>query len=140
MFTTPIACLALAIYFEARSEPLEGQAAVASVIINRVLDERFPNTVCEVVTQGPTYKWKADFPVRHRCQFSFYCDGKSDTPKDEEAYQRATLVAMGVAMRTIPDFTNGATHYHATYVNPSWASSKRKTAHIGYHIFYKWEK
>ena len=69
-----ITCLAVAIYFEARSEPIAGQLAVAQVVLNRVADERYPDTVCEVIMEGPTYP--SGHPVRDKCQFSFWCDGK----------------------------------------------------------------
>ena len=66
-----LTCLAQNIYFESRDQPTVGQMAVASVVLNRVHDSRYPNTICGVVKQGPTYSWKKDFPVRHRCQFSW---------------------------------------------------------------------
>ena len=75
-----ISCLALAIYFEARSEPIAGQLAVAQVILNRVVDERYPDTVCEVIMEGPTHP--SGHPVRHKCQFSFWCDGKPENVHD----------------------------------------------------------
>ena len=71
-------CLAKNIYFEAKNQPLMGQLAVAIVVMNRVADHRFPNTVCEVVQQGPTLAWTENFPVKNKCQFSWYCDGKKD--------------------------------------------------------------
>ena len=82
MLDATLVCLATAIYFEARGEPFVGQSAVAHVVLNRVQDARFPNDICSVVKQGPTYAWKPDFPVRNMCQFSYYCDGKSDQPTD----------------------------------------------------------
>lgn len=131
--------MAMAVYFEARGEPLVGQSAVAHVIMNRVVDARYPNTVCEVVKQGPTYKWKANFPIRHKCQFSFYCDGKSDKPTDQDAYELAKMISFGAMTGRTYDPTNGATHYHAHYVNPDWANSKHMTVRINDHIFYYWE-
>jgi len=139
MFEAALTCMAMAVYFEARGEPLVGQSAVAHVIMNRVVDARYPNTVCEVVKQGPTYKWKANFPVRHKCQFSFYCDGKSDQPKDKDAYEMAKMISFGAKTGRTYDPTNGATHYHAHYVNPDWANSKHMTVRINDHIFYYWE-
>lgn len=135
-----IVCLATAIYFEARGEPLAGQIAVAHTIMNRVEDRRFPDTVCEVVTQGPTYSWADGFPVRHRCQFSFYCDGKSDDPTDQDAYNHSYEVALGVIEGRFIDLSMGATHYHATYVLPEWAESKDHTITINNHRFYRWLK
>lgn len=135
-----IACIAMAVYFEARGEPLVGQSAVAHVIMNRVYDPRYPDDACSVVTQGPTYKWTADFPIRHKCQFSFYCDGKSDKPTDEDAYMTAQMIAYGAYTHNTYDPTDGATHYHAYYVNPDWVNSKHMTVRINDHIFYRWEK
>ena len=135
---TALTCLALNIYHEARSQSLVEQLAVSQVVMNRVADSRFPSTVCEVVTQGITYK-NYDKPVIHKCQFSWYCDGKSDEPKNDKAWHKALSVAKIVPTVTL-DITEGATHYHATYVRPDWARTKTKTARIGRHIFYRWEK
>ena len=134
-------CLTQAIYFEAQGEPFIGRVAVASVVMNRVEDERFPNDICEVVYQGPTYKTRPDVPVRHRCQFSFYCDGKSDeisfgTKAAQEALQVALMIAEGMVF----DVTEGSTFYHAVYVNPGWAKTKTRVVQIQNHIFYMWEK
>ena len=125
MFAEALVCLALNIYHEARDQPFIGQVAVAQVVMNRVRDDRYPDDVCEVVMQGPTYSWKADFPVRHRCQFSWYCDGKSDKTPDQTAWEQALMIAQGVHTGNLDDFVEGATHYHATYVLPEWAESKR---------------
>lgn len=137
---TAAGCLAMAIYFEARGEPEAGQIAVANVILNRVDDRRYPNTVCEVVKQGPTYRWAPHLPVRHRCQFSFYCDGKPEIIHDERAYQKAMEISTGVLLGHIPDITEGSTHYHATHVLPDWAETKTFTVRINNHIFYRWER
>ena len=139
MIAEALMCLALNVYHEAKNQSLIGQIAVAQVVLNRVQDERYPNTVCEVVKQGPTYSWKPDFPVRNRCQFSWYCDGKSDTPKEKTAWQQAMMVADGVYYGRVYDLVDGATHYHAYYVNPSWAESKTYIARIDDHIFYRWD-
>ena len=139
MFEAALVCMTMAVYFEARGEPLVGQSAVAHVIMNRVADERYPNTVCEVVKQGPTYKWQVNFPIRHKCQFSFYCDGKSDKPKDKDAYRWAEMISFGALTGRTYDPTEGATHYHAYYVNPSWAQTKHMKVRINDHIFYAWE-
>ena len=139
MFAEALVCLALNIYHEAKNQSFIGQVAVAQVVMNRVQDSRFPHTVCEVVKQGPTYSWKKDFPERNRCQFSWYCDGKSDKVRNESAWQTATLIAKGVLSGNLDDFVEGATHYHATYVNPSWASSKTYVTRIDDHKFYRWE-
>ena len=139
MIEAALVCLALNVYHEARDQPFIGQVAVAQVVMNRVYDSRYPDTVCEVVKQGETYAWTEDFPVRNRCQFSWYCDGKSDKPKDDEAYSQAMMIAHGVYNGNLYDLIEGATHYHATYVYPEWASTKTKVAQIGDHIFYRWE-
>ena len=141
MFAEALVCLALNIYHEARDQPFIGQVAVAQVVMNRVHDDRYPDDVCGVVMQGPTYSWKPDFPVRHRCQFSWYCDGKPDVPKNEKAWRKAQDVAFLVLYNKINlDVTEGATHYHATYVRPAWARTKTRTTRIEKHIFYRWEK
>ena len=139
MFAEALVCLALNVYHEARDQPFIGQVAVAQVVMNRVRDDRCPDTVCDVVKQGPTYSWKQDFPVRHRCQFSWYCDGKSDKTPDQTAWQQAMLIAQGVHTGNLDDFVEGATHYHATYVLPEWAETKTPVVQIGVHIFYRWE-
>ena len=139
MIAEAIMCLALNVYHEARDQPFIGQVAVAQVVMNRVYDDRYPDHPCVVVFQGPTYSWKPDFPVRHRCQFSWYCDGKSDKVYDEDAYRQALTIAHGVYYDDLDDFVEGATHYHATYVLPEWAESKTPVVQIGQHMFYRWE-
>ena len=139
MIEAALVCLALNVYHEARDQPFIGQVAVAQVVMNRVDDWRYPDTVCEVVKQGPTYSWKQDYPIRNRCQFSWYCDGKSDKPRDTYAYQMAQNIAHGVYYGNLDDFVEGATHYHATYVQPEWAETKTKTVQIDDHIFYRWD-
>ena len=134
-------CLALNTYHEAKNQSMIGQVATAQVVMNRVADSRYPNTVCEVVKQGPKYKG-SDVPVRHKCQFSWFCDGKSDEPRKDSkewrmAQEYARIVLSG---RIVLDVTEGATHYHATYVKPSWARTKTRTTRIESHIFYRWEK
>lgn len=139
-------CLAQNVYFEARNQPLAGQFAVISVTINRVHDHRFPNTICGVVYQGPhrpTWKGTGEMiPVRHRCQFSWYCDGLSDRIYDMETFERIFDLTIGLVdgTMTVVDITEGATHYHADYVQPAWAKTKTKTIEIEDHIFYRWEK
>lgn len=137
-FFGAITCMAVAVYFEARGEPLVGQLAVAHVIINRTKDERYPGNICEVVKQGPTYKWKEGYPVRDKCQFSFYCDGKSDKPTDKDAYTLARIISFNAISGRTNDPTEGATHYHAYYVNPDWSDSKKIKIRINDHIFYYW--
>ena len=142
---TAFICLALNTYHEAKNQSTVGQIATAQVVMNRVEDRRFPNTVCEVVKQGPTRpSWEdpnKEYPIRHRCQFSWYCDGKSDVPKNEKAWRKAQDVAFLVLYDKIQlDVTEGATHYHATYVKPAWAKTNKRTTRIEKHIFYRWEK
>ena len=143
-----VSCMADNIYFEARNQGTAGWSAVASVTLNRVKDKRYPNTVCEVVKQGPTREsWKKNgiyYPIRHKCQFSWYCDGKADKihKKDKRIYKEIYNLAYVSLIKgiTILDITDGATHYHADYVSPAWKKSKTKTTEIGDHIFYRWEK
>lgn len=122
-------CLAQAIYFEARSEPLAGWGAVADVVINRAFSSRYPASICGVVFQGQ-YR-------RHKCQFSFACDGLSDRPKNEILWQRSLRMAGSklTSLRAGP-VTRRATHYHADYVDPYWNRDMVKLAKIGRHIFY----
>ncbi len=141
-----IQCLALNMYHEARDQGTAGKLAVSAVVMNRVNDSRFPNTICEVVKQGPTRKsWRdpsVSYPIKNKCQFSWYCDGLSDDPKDKKAYQKALDFATLIMHNDIQfvDITDGATHYHADYVKPDWARTKTRTTEIGDHIFYRWEK
>ena len=142
---TAFLCLALNTYHEAKNQSMIGQIATAQVVMNRVEDSRYPNTVCEVVKQGPSRpSWKDPnkrIPVKHRCQFSWFCDGKSDIPRNKKAWKKAQDYAYLVLNNRIQiDVTEGATHYHATYVKPSWAKTKTRTTRIETHIFYRWEK
>jgi len=129
---TSLMCVAVAIYFESRGEPVAGQVAVAHVIRNRMEDPRYPDNACDVVKQG--YYWKG-FPIRHKCQFSFYCDGLSDNPKNLRAWKDALYIAE--LSGYIPDTTDGATHYHSTKVFPQWAYAGEVTTKIHKHVFYK---
>lgn len=130
--TTEVKCLATAIYFEARGEPETGRIAVAQVVLNRLKNPAYPNTICGVVYQNKE--------KRNRCQFSFACDGIKDRITDQGAWSEAQTLAR----RVINDdhtlylaSVGAATHYHATYVRPRWAGSMRKVQKIGQHIFYK---
>ena len=137
---TALMCLALNVYHEAKNQSTVGQLAVGQVVLNRVEDTRFPNTVCEVIEEGITYKG-TDTPILHKCQFSWYCDGRPDNPdKSSKAWIKALINANTVLKNEIIDITEGATHYHATYVKPSWAVTKTRTTRIDSHIFYRWEK
>ena len=140
-----ITCLAQNIYFEARDQIVKGQIAVALVTINRVNSKRFPNTICKVVKQANYRNGKV---VRNKCHFSWFCDGKSDTPKDKLAWKvsrviaRAMLEQPGVHLKRfgakwkVNDFLNGATHYHRNDVDPYWNRNMLKVAVIGDHTFY----
>ena len=122
-------CLAQAMYFEARSEPIEGWQAVGDVVINRVRDQRYPNTVCDVVFQG-------EFR-RHNCQFSFACDGRSDRAYNKSFWQQAYDLAGELLIKGSNSEVAGiATHYHADYVEPQWSVHMQPVTKIGRHIFY----
>ena len=139
-------CLALNMYHEARGQGIAGELAVTAVVLNRVNDKRYPNTICEVIEQGPTRaSWKdpkVRYPIKNRCQFSWFCDGKSDTPRNKKIYNRMYGLADAILTNDLPfiDITGGATHYHADYVSPAWAKTKTRTVEIQDHIFYRWEK
>ena len=124
-----VKCLALNIYFEARSEPEAGKLAVGHVVMNRVGSKRFPGTVCDVVRQGGELR-------RYRCQFSWWCDGRSDTPRNKREWQRSSEIALAVYWCRTEDPTAGALWYHADYVKPSWRKAFKRGPQIGRHIFY----
>lgn len=131
-------CLAQNIYYEARGSNRADRIAVADVVLNRVRDSRYPNTVCEVVQQGPV--GSNGLPRRDRCQFSWWCDGKSDWPTDIDAWIDAQQIAYNIMTWDAGrGLTEGATHYHADYVTPDWARSLQLVGRIGVHIFYRWE-
>jgi spore germination cell wall hydrolase CwlJ-like protein len=123
-------CLTAGVYFEARGEPVKGQAAVAQVILNRVRNPAYPKSVCGVVYQNE--KW------RNGCQFSFACDGVRERVADKRSWTIAEDVALAVTAGRIwlPD-VGSSTHYHATYVHPRWARAMEKMKKIGDHIFYR---
>jgi hypothetical protein len=125
-------CLADAIYFEARGEPVRGQMAVAQVVINRVLSGHYPGNVCGVVYQS-TRRYR-----RLRCQFSFTCDGIPDRVTEPDAWERATHIAHDALDGAF--WLNGigkATHYHARWVRPRWVREMRRLDRIGVHTFYR---
>ncbi|MGB3408497.1 MAG: cell wall hydrolase [Jannaschia sp.] len=123
------ACLAEAIYFEARGEPVAGQVAVAEVILNRVDASNYPGSICRVVNQGTGR--------RNACQFSYTCDGIPDRVTEREAYATAGKIARLLIDGAPRVLTQAATHYHADYVNPQWARVFPQTAKVGRHIFYR---
>ena len=135
-------CLATNIYFEARGESYEGQKAVAFVTLNRVDSNKFPNDICSVVYQAKHSEWWAEHkdrlvPIRNKCQFSWYCDGKSDRIRNSSDYQRLYTLAAEVITGRHEDNTDGALWYHANYVRPDWRLAYAKTVDIDDHIFYK---
>lgn len=135
-------CLATNIYFEARGESFEGQKAVAFVTLNRVESDKFPNDICSVVYQAKHSRWWAEHrdrlvPIRNQCQFSWYCDGKSDAIRNSHEYQRLYSLASEVITGRHEDNTEGALWYHANYVRPNWRLTYAKTVDIDDHIFYK---
>ena len=154
-------CMAQNIYFEGRAEPMLGKIAIAHVVMNRIEDKRWPNTVCEVVKQGPvreSWKTKKDptlakedrvyYPRKHRCQFSWYCDGERDMlwvtykdgtiiPENMTAWRDSIHTALFVMNdKWSMDPTDGATFYYNPHIaNPGWAGKYTETAIIGNHRF-----
>lgn len=135
-------CLAQNIYFEARNQTVEGQVAVAWVTLNRVTSKQYPNTICSVVRQAKLDK--QGNPIRHQCQFSWYCDGRSDRISSSAVAQRAWKDAQLIANAILQAWAEGqispigdATMYHADYVNPYWSASYTLVHKIDNHIFYE---
>ena len=140
-------CLTQNVYFEAGNQSLEGMAAVADVTLNRVQEDRYPNTICEVVKQG--VKHPNGTMKRNKCQFSWYCDGKSDRVpniENNQIWRDAEFVAKAMLLEynmteegNYFGITCGSTHYHANYVVPAWIddAGMNRTKQIGKHIFYK---
>lgn len=140
-------CLAQNIYYEARSEDIKGQFAVASVTLNRANDPRFPNTICGVVKQSAFSR----ISNRIVCQFSWYCDadkkGKEIPVRNKDGsvnqvvvdqFQVASIVAITVLSGSVEDNTNGATHFHNPQISqPEWRNNLQKTLRVGNHDFYK---
>lgn len=125
-----IECLALTIYFEARGEPDEGKIAVGHVVMNRASNPLFPSEVCQVVQQS-----SEKYPLL--CQFSWWCDGRSDQPRDSQSWEKSKAFARLVYWHYSLDPTNGALWYHAEYVKPKWRRNLARGPKIGQHIFYK---
>ena len=125
-----IDCMTAAIYYEARSQSDDGQRAVAQVVLNRVRDRAFPNTVCGVVYQGSQRSTG--------CQFSFTCDGSMNAPLQPNAWAHAREIALAMLSGQVYAPVGSATFYHANYVSPWWAASMDKVAVVGAHIFYRW--
>ena len=128
MMETALMCMALNIFFEARSEPIQGQIAVAEVTLNRVASDDYPNTICEVVFQENS----------QGCQFSWWCDGKSDLPKEHNSFQTSKSLAklMIDDGQYISVVGKNATHYHTDDIKPYWSDDMVKVEQVGKHIFY----
>lgn len=143
---TDLDCMVANLYHEARGEGFAGMYAVAMVVLNRVEDKRYPDTICGVVQQGPVDA--NGLPKRYRCQFSWWCDGKSDEMHDIDSFFKALGVAEMVLISlsssgkkyVLPDVTEGATHYHTNEVSPKWRNDNgmTKITEVGSHIFYRW--
>ncbi len=125
-------CLAEAVYFEARGEGAHGQRAVAEVILNRRADPAFPDNVCAVVHQG----FNPANPELHQCQFSYFCDGLPEAIGDRERLARIRAMAWNMLRGEKSNLAQGATHYHADYVSPTWTRNLVRVARVDQHIFY----
>lgn len=119
-------CMALNMYWEARGEGSQGMIAVGWTVLNRMRSRRFPSTPCDVVYQGGQ---------RRGCEFSWWCDGRSDRPRDARSWRLAQHLAEQVLMAPPRDPTGGALYYHATSVRPGWTHAQ--TTRIGQHVFYR---
>ena len=134
-------CMSMNIYFEAALESTAGKLAVAQVTLNRVRSENYPNTVCSVVKQGKHYE--SGFPVRDRCQFSWYCDGNSDEVRNQRAWKEVqktanlAMIKYGKMKAEGLDYTEGARFYHTFEVSPRWSKVYPVVGRIGDHIFYR---
>lgn len=130
-------CLALNIYFEARGElPKRGKYAVADVVMYRAINANYPDKVCEIIKDGEYAR--NNMPLRHKCQFSWWCDGKKDDPKNEEAFEESIEIAREVLYD--PEYVpriDYAIHYHSDSVQPHWARKKEFVEQIGNHLFYR---
>ncbi len=123
-----ITCLARTIYWESKGENTASMEAVANVVMNRLGNEEFPDTICGIVKQGSE---------EGACQFSWWCDGRSDDVQEDDAYAAAKEVARKALNRQLPDRTNGALFFHQKTVKPAWAAEFRKTVEVGEFYFYK---
>lgn len=126
--------LALNMYHEARGEGPDSMQLVGEVTLNRVESEHFPNDICGVVYQAR--RDSRGNPLRYQCQFSWYCDGRSDRARNEKLWQVSVEIATGLIDDSIDRLGTYATHYHADWVNPSWANKYEVVGYYGNHIFY----
>lgn len=138
-----IECMALNIYHESRNQTLGGRLAVGYVTLNRVESNKYPDTICGVVKQAKINKWFLErhnkkVPARNKCQFSWYCDGKSDQPLESNAWEEAYLLAIHVINMydVISDPTKGSIMYHSSKVKPYWTDAYEHLVTIDDHIFY----
>lgn len=122
LLATPLLCLALNVYYEARSEPESGQLAVSLVVLNRVKSKRYPDTICNV--------------IKEKHQFSWYWDGKSDSPKDPGAWVTSVQIANIILDYNIFDITEGALYYHTVEICKIKEHEHKKGIYIGNHVFY----
>jgi len=129
-------CLAQNIYFEASVEPTAGKIAVGLVALNRMHDARYPDTICGVVKEGPVREsWKtkqhADlsddqriyYPIKYRCQFTWYCDGKDEKIRYQDTWLQSQIIALQILEGQYAGMIEGATHYHANWVDPTWSNT-----------------
>ena len=123
-----ITCLSRTIYWEARGEEAAGMEAIANVIMNRLGHEGFPNSICEVVMQGSE---------QGACQFSWWCDGRSDDAEEDQSYTIAKEIARKALNRQLTDRTGGAMYFHQRKVTPGWSAEYIKTIEVGEFVFYK---
>ena len=123
-----ITCLSRTIYWEARGEGTADMEAIATVVMNRLGHEGFPDKICKVVMQGRE---------EGACQFSWWCDGKSDDAKEDKSYAIAKEIARKALNRQLKDLTDGALYFHQRKANPSWSNEYIKTVEIGMFVFYK---
>ena len=133
-----ILCMAKNIFFEAATESTAGQLAVTQVVLNRVKSKYYPNTVCGVIEEAKRHA--NGLPKRDQCQFSWYCDGKGDEPREGRLWTQAQELAKHIFLYKDKyiDITDGATHYHAKYIDdPRWARADRRTATIDQHHFFR---
>ena len=138
MIGEAVLCLALNLYFEARNQSQAGQIMVGLSVMNRVKHEHYPGTVCEVVKSA---KYRADnknIPIRNACAYSWFCNSLSDKPTDLAAFSQAKIMAHRIYTNQVTDYSEGATHYHATWIEPPyWVEQMETINRIDEHIFYK---
>ena len=123
-----ITCLSRTIYWETKGEGAAGMEAIANVVMNRLGHEGFPETICKIVMQGRE---------QGACQFSWWCDGRSDDAEEDKLYAIAKEIARKALNRQLTDRTGGALYFHQRKANPSWSNEYIKTVEVGEVVFYK---